>query len=108
MKLAECTIYGIKCDHCDYRDDSVQFEDYPLWLNRPCPKCGANLLTQADFDAVVHLLKTCEEINSNHVLHFLNLLFGSNGRKRWHLNMNGSGTIDPIPIDDDEEGHNGI
>jgi hypothetical protein len=48
----ELFISGIKCDACDYRDDSVKVEDYPEWVNKPCPKCGANLLTEADFNSV--------------------------------------------------------
>jgi len=45
-------IKGIKCDNpdCDFVDDSVTWDDYDKtvseWLNRPCPKCGTNLLTQ--------------------------------------------------------------
>ena len=44
--------YGIKCDNpkCNYMDMSVQFEDYPKYINKPCPKCGANLLTKHDYN----------------------------------------------------------
>ena len=53
-KLIRYRVKGIKCDNpkCDYRDDSVRLRDYAKWLNRPCPKCGRSLLTQADLDAV--------------------------------------------------------
>jgi len=39
---------GIKCDAvgCDYRDDEVEFSD--LFLDQPCPLCGASLLTIED------------------------------------------------------------
>jgi len=43
-------ISGIKCDHCDFKDETVEFKDYGLWLNKPCPKCGENLLTREDYD----------------------------------------------------------
>jgi len=56
--------HGIKCDCCDFKDDSIQFEDYPEWLNKPCPKCGANLLTQADFDTTQKLARMIDNINS--------------------------------------------
>ncbi len=48
----ELEISGIKCDtpHCNYRDDSVKFEDYNKWINRPCPICARNLLTQQDYE----------------------------------------------------------
>ena len=29
---------------------SVRFEDYPAYLNKPCPKCGQNLLTEHDYN----------------------------------------------------------
>lgn len=59
-------ITGIKCDNaqCDYRDDSVKFDEYPQWVNKPCPECGENLLTQENYDACliyVGMLKTVME-----------------------------------------------
>jgi hypothetical protein len=65
VKAIEFNIKGIKCDNpdCDFRDETVKFEDYPLWLNRPCPKCGWNLLTQADLDATKALIKLVNIIN---------------------------------------------
>lgn len=44
-------IKGIKCDNpkCSYRDNSVEFDDYPNWVNKPCPLCGCNLLTEKDY-----------------------------------------------------------
>lgn len=52
-------VMGIKCDNpeCDFADMSVKVEDYPLWLNKECPICGANLLTQADYDILQKTLK---------------------------------------------------
>jgi len=79
----EIKISGIKCDHCDYRDDSVQFSDYPKWLNKPCPKCGENLLTQEEYDKCLKYYKTVDILNKvGNVLKWLNpfhywrLLFG--------------------------------
>lgn len=44
-------IRGIKCDNpdCDFIDRDVDFLDYEKWLNKPCPKCGENLLTEQDY-----------------------------------------------------------
>lgn len=41
---------GIKCDSpaCDYFDPSVGFHNMDEWLNKACPKCGHNLLTEQD------------------------------------------------------------
>lgn len=49
---------GIKCDNekCDFKDMSVLFEDYDQWLNKPCPKCGRNLLTKRDLDRIKGLM----------------------------------------------------
>ena len=46
---------GIKCDNpeCNYRDDTVLFEDYPKWVNKPCPLCDRNLLTEEDYNHAV-------------------------------------------------------
>lgn len=65
MNTLEARIKGIKCDNaeCDYRDDSVTVEDYPEWLDRPCPKCGSNLLTKADLDLVKAIMATADLIN---------------------------------------------
>lgn len=58
MRVVDCFIRGIKCDNpqCDFKDHTVRIEDYKQWLNWPCPKCGANLLTQADYDATIALV----------------------------------------------------
>ena len=62
MKL---NIKGIKCDSkdCDYDEPNIVADKYSEWLNKPCPECGANLLTQADYDAVEMLMLVTEKIN---------------------------------------------
>lgn len=57
-KPIEVTGGGIKCDNpkCDYSDESVKMEDYDQWLNKPCPKCGENLLNEEDYFMVKTLL----------------------------------------------------
>ena len=42
---------GLVCDNekCDYEDMSIKQSDYKDWVNKPCPKCGENLLTEEDF-----------------------------------------------------------
>lgn len=56
---------GIKCDNpdCDYRDETVKVEDYSNWLDRPCPKCGNNLLTKEDYKSFKKLLSLIKVIN---------------------------------------------
>mgnify|MGYP000418363436 CR=1 FL=1 len=66
QRVVSCHAVGIKCDslECDYRDDSVTFENYDDWLNKPCPKCGANLLTEVDLNAVKMMMAAADWINS--------------------------------------------
>ena len=45
-------ISGIKCDSCDYKDDSVDRENYLEYVNKECPDCGNILLTQREYDEV--------------------------------------------------------
>lgn len=58
-KNMELICSGIKCDtpNCGWRDDSVKHEDYLQWVNKPCPKCGGNLLTEEDYRSaeILHL-----------------------------------------------------
>lgn len=57
MQAITLNVEGIKCDNpgCDFQDRSVKLEEYKEWLNKPCPKCGANLLTRTDLVAVAAL-----------------------------------------------------
>lgn len=56
---------GLKCDNpnCNYHDDSISVNDYPNYINKPCPYCGCNLLTEADYKSVKRILKTVNTIN---------------------------------------------
>ena len=79
---------GIKCDNpeCDFRDDSVKCENYQQWLNKPCPKCGQNLLTQKDYDTVQHVKKIEQKLSWLKLPSF-------SPPKEIHTEMNGSGKI---------------
>lgn len=71
-------ISGIQCDNksCDFSDESVQYKHYHLYINRPCPQCGQNLLTQEDLDKCQKLVKWTNRINkANKVLRWFNPIF---------------------------------
>lgn len=55
-------VHGLKCDNpnCDWSDMSVPFSDYESSINKPCPKCGENLLTQEDYDQVIQIKQAME------------------------------------------------
>lgn len=57
---------GLVCDNkeCDWMDKSIPFEVWHEWINRPCPKCGANLLTLEDYNTAVTVFETMKFIGS--------------------------------------------
>lgn len=55
---------GLKCDNCDWNDSTITFENYKEYLNKPCPKCGTNLLTEEDFKNAETLRLILNFINS--------------------------------------------
>jgi predicted nucleic-acid-binding Zn-ribbon protein len=57
---------GIKCDNCDYRIE-IPFSEYPKWVNKSCPKCGENLLTERDYKDTVRIYK----VFNNPIVKFL-------------------------------------
>lgn len=65
-KAVKMHIGGIKCDNpnCDFVDMSVKFENYDKWLNKPCPKCGENLLTEEDYENTKFIINTVNLMNS--------------------------------------------
>lgn len=89
QKPIEVNIFGIKCDSCSYEDITVQVEDYPEWINRPCPDCGKNLLTEADYQSAMAFIKFAEMANS-----ILPQSESSTKRVTLSAKMNGSGDID--------------
>lgn len=62
----EVTCGGLKCDNpsCDWEDNTVQVEDYPNWLNAPCPKCGENVLTEEDLNNTLIMRSMVNLFNS--------------------------------------------
>lgn len=65
FKAIDIEIGGIKCDapNCHYHDDSIKLENYRDWVNKPCPKCGANLLTEACNKQVLTFVKFAKIMN---------------------------------------------
>jgi hypothetical protein len=78
-------ISGLKCDYCDYRDDTVPYSDYPTSIGKPCPKCGESLLTQQEFDdcekilrRVANIEKTMRYFRWLNPFFYWRLIFGDN------------------------------
>jgi hypothetical protein len=96
-------ITGIKCDNktCDYNDDSIKKEEYLAFINKPCPKCGCNLLTQKDYDTVMLLDKITNSFPMR-ALEKVMSLFGAK-TKHMEINMDGSGKVAMEEIKDPTE-----
>ena len=94
MKNAmETIISGIQCDNqtCDYHDDDVKHSDYGSWLNKPCPKCGDNLLTEVDMHALKVIIAATDAVNDM----FIGVdLGGSDCTTITEIKMNGTGSIE--------------
>lgn len=91
----EVNVSGIQCDNpnCDCIDYNVSVEQYLDYVNKPCPKCGANLLTEQDYQVVQVLLKAQNLISK--------LPFGNKGKtSHFRVQTNGTGMIDIEKLDD--------
>ena len=57
---------GIVCDNpaCDYRDPEGTLDKLEEYLNKPCPKCGENLLTEQDYNNALTVRNTIAFLNS--------------------------------------------
>jgi hypothetical protein len=85
------TVAGLKCDAvgCDYRDNTVKFS-YKAYINKPCPKCGANLLTEADAEAAVKIARTVKILNVFYkIFHPIQTLTAPS--RKLTMRMNGKG-----------------
>lgn len=91
----ELNIYGLKCDNqlCNYNDESIKLEDYPMYIDCPCPKCGESLLTQADFDTTMKIVKLTEWASS---MSFDTPPVESDMIYKMNVKLNGSGVPDIV------------
>ena len=90
MNNIELNVKGLKCDaeDCDYIDMDINTEDYEQYIDAPCPKCGAPLLTQADYDLVRVIEQAALAINKIDFGDMFNEQHVQVG-----LEMNGTGTL---------------
>jgi hypothetical protein len=82
-------ITGLKCDFCNWRDDSIPYSKYAASIGKPCPSCGANLLTKEEFDKCEKIINRVQQIeNIIHRLRWLNpfhywrLVFGDKRKEK--------------------------
>lgn len=99
MKGLELT--GIKCDVCDYAQDTgcwgstaeeiLRANDF--YLNKLCPKCGANLLTPADHKTIIRLVRVMRVFGK--ISEWLSKLpFKCCQKQAYDIQMNGTGRME--------------
>lgn len=56
---------GLKCDApgCGWSDMTIPRSEYPEYRNAPCPACGSNILTDADWKTLRRLERLVAVIN---------------------------------------------
>lgn len=59
---------AIVCDNpnCDYAIENIEknkFTDVSVYVNKPCPKCGENLLTEKDYEIGLMIEKIINWLN---------------------------------------------
>ncbi len=91
--MITCKFEGVKCDNpaCDFRDKTAKYEDRLSWLNRPCPKCGQNLLTEKDLRAMEFMLTLVGIINI--ITKPFAKLFESDKKTILSVDMDGTGKV---------------
>jgi hypothetical protein len=57
---------GLKCDTqgCDWRDPDISLANFASYVDFPCPKCGASVLTEQDYDALQVVMTLVHEVNA--------------------------------------------
>ena len=65
-KYVQCNVGYVKCDAkgCDYKTTDVCNDTLAAFLNKPCPDCGENLLTEEDFQNFKSQLQLQDLMNS--------------------------------------------
>lgn len=56
---------SLKCDNCDYSENVEKITEN--YINKPCPKCGENLLTQDDYDNQSFIMAMMKFVNKLHI-----------------------------------------
>ena len=49
----------VKCDNCDWFTNDVNIIEITDWINKLCPKCNENLLTEEDYKDFIIFLDYC-------------------------------------------------
>lgn len=94
MKAVSIIPRGIKCDapDCGWCDDEADWADARAWLDKPCPKCGASLLTDGDLAFLEAALSAAAWVNK-----LVGDLPDTEPKVTGRIQMDGSGI--PVSVD---------
>lgn len=92
--------HGLKCDNpkCDYMDESIEPAVWDQYINRPCPKCGQNLLTLQDYTKAILFLLKVEKMKNFYEKTWIGKLMAKTlkSRDRLHMTFNAHGDTTTI------------
>lgn len=56
---------GLKYDNqtCDWVDKTIPYTEWLSWIDKPCPKCQSNLLTESDYLNAITIFALVDDIN---------------------------------------------
>lgn len=56
---------GLKCDNieCNWENKTIHHKDYFKHIDRECPKCGENILTQQDYNSAMLFHSVVDMVN---------------------------------------------
>ena len=104
FKFFDYEIRGIKCDSCDWKDESVNKKDYHKFLNTPCPVCGENVLTKQDYTFTKYLIIFSNILNVVVFPYHITLyLFSKKYRMKFviaKIEMDGKGKLEIKKVDE--------
>jgi predicted nucleic-acid-binding Zn-ribbon protein len=89
----------LKCDSCDYIEETenITIETCSKYLNKPCPKCGANLFTEKDY-ATLKIISKILKVES-FLAKILNFFHIQPKGQRYSVSMKGNGSVKFKEID---------
>ena len=62
-KNIQYELNGLECDKCDWKDESIPLDDFEKWLDKPCPKCGAVVLTHEQLGQLNMMIEIADVLN---------------------------------------------
>ena len=62
-KNIQFELNGLQCDKCDWKDENIPFDEWEEWLDKPCPECGAVVLTHEQLGQVHMMMEIADVMN---------------------------------------------